>query len=89
MMLKFYAVILWVDKQTYRIDPIGQQQFAWTVVLTSPQPWHTTSVSLQLSMQQGIQNRVPAVSRPRKQHQAMVTDPTLVLITLSVYLWHI
>ena len=65
----------------------NQQQFAYTVVLTKPHCWHTTYVSLQLSMQQGIQNSKPVV-QVKKIHHATVTDPTFDRITLSVYLLH-
>lgn len=72
-----------------RDESKNQQQLAYTLVLTSPQLWHTTSVSLQLSTQKGIQNRVPAVATARKQHHPKVIHPIFVRITLSVYLLHI
>ena len=65
-----------------------QQQLAGMVVLIMVHFWQITSVSLQLSIQQGIQNNTP-VTQSKKQHQAKVTPPILVLITLSVYCLHI
>jgi len=47
--------------------------------------WQMISVSLQSSQQKGIMANIPPVSQNKKQHQAIVTPPTLEFLMLSVF----